>query len=475
MNLHAVKFKKVPKRLIVAIMMFTACWTTFMCRLQMPVLVVKMIHIPDYNDSKSINDSDDHPENAKFIRGQVLAAYAYGHVPGNLIGGLLAMHLGPRSAIFWSGIIVALVSMISPFLFNMHWLLLMISRIIIGLAGGVNYPACHALLSQWAPPNEKSRFVWSLLGGTFGVIVTYPLLGAIVENFGWQWGWYIPSSGMLVWLMFWWFLTYDSPLEHPSISEEEKHYIIDSQAEVVSQEKMILKEIPLRAICTSIPFISLVICHFGNSFLVFLYQYAMMIYLTKALNMSISKGGLIASLPWIGRLVFGFFFSWIGDNIRQKQIVSLTVFRKCASIFALFIPSLFLIGVCYVRQNDVTIINVMLVLALSFNGAVCIVNLANNQDLSPNYAGFLYGIMNTVASASGIILPPLIEKIVGHDEDQEEWRMVFWVGAAVCTISMILFVLGGSGQVQSWNEINKPTEKKISLELTQEKNIVTKF
>lgn len=52
-------------------------------------------------------------------------------------------------------------------------------------------------------------------------------------------------------------------------------------------------------------------------------------------------------------------------------------------------------------------------LALGFNGAAAIANLANNQDLSPNYAGFLYGIMNTVGSLSGIMISPVVEEVAG--------------------------------------------------------------
>lgn len=57
--------------------------------------------------------------------------------------------------------------------------------------------------------------------------------------------------------------------------------------------------------------------------------------------------------------------------------------------------------------------NVFLILALGFNGAASISNLSNNQDLSPNYAGFLYGIMNTLGSFSAIIIPPVIEEVAG--------------------------------------------------------------
>jgi len=57
---------------------------------------------------------------------------------------------------------------------------------------------------------------------------------------------------------------------------------------------------------------------------------------------------------------------------------------------------------------DATAAIIMLILALAFNGAACQTSLQNHQDLAPNYAGSLYGIMNTFGSFPGFIIPPII-------------------------------------------------------------------
>ena len=49
-----------------------------------------------------------------------------------------------------------------------------------------------------------------------------------------------------------------------------------------------------------------------------------------------------------------------------------------------------------------------MILALTFNGAACQTSLQNHQDLAPNFAGSLYGIMNTFGSFSGFIIPAII-------------------------------------------------------------------
>ncbi|XP_046752562.1 sialin-like isoform X2 [Diprion similis] len=527
----------IPVRFMICVMMFTACWTSYMARLQMPILVVPMtaskngssrsgycdkegsetsrqrraiwydpenIYDPWTYENEVQDDSSeaaphrqnmnennisevllryelrwkrdlellgqervDNDEFSLFskrvfkwdaqIQAQLLSSYGYGNAPGNFVGGIVAIKWGPKRSIFWTTLIAAILSLISPILAQIHWGVLCLSRVIIGFAGGITFPACHSMVAKWAPPDEKSRFVWSLLGGSFGTIITYPMVAAIADSINWQTAWYLPSLMMIVWVILWALIAYDSPEEHPGITDEEKEYIARSQVGIVRQEKPTLRQTPVKKIITSVPFISLVCCHFGNMFLLFFYQNSMTQYLTKSLGFKLTKGGALASLPWAGRMVFGFFFSWVGDLIKRRKYISITWLRKFATIFSHLIPGLFLIGVSYAGCNFV-LANLFLVLSLGFNGCAVIANLSNNQDLSPNFAGFLYGIMNTLGCTSAFIGPPIVAAIIGDEDSIENWQIVFWVGAAVCIFSMIIFFIGGSGEVQPWNDVITPAD-----------------
>lgn len=55
-----------------------------------------------------------------------------------------------------------------------------------------------------------------------------------------------------------------------------------------------------------------------------------------------------------------------------------------------------------------------LVIMLGFNGAAVVTMLVNNQDLAPNFAGTLYGIMNCFGSTPGFIIPAINAKILEH-------------------------------------------------------------
>lgn len=83
------------------------------------------------------------------------------------------------------------------------------------------------------------------------------------------------------------------------------------------------------------------------------------------------------------------------------------IYRISVSLTAHVAPGAALIVMTYVGCDATTAI-VMLNLALAMNGAACQTSLQNHQDLAPNYAGSLYGVMNTFGSFSGVIIPAII-------------------------------------------------------------------
>lgn len=62
---------------------------------------------------------------------------------------------------------------------------------------GFLFPALHALVAHWAPPAEKGKFVSALLGGAIGTVVTWSLTGPLIENFGWDYAFYVPGKYQL--------------------------------------------------------------------------------------------------------------------------------------------------------------------------------------------------------------------------------------------------------------------------------------
>lgn len=88
--------------------------------------------------------------------------------------------------------------------------------------------------------------------------------------------------------------------------------------------------------------------------------------------------------------------------------------KLCNSIVNYFIhftahviPGLLLAVICYIGDHPYICV-ALITFSLGFNGAATITNLQNSQDLAPNYAGSLYGIINFCATTSGFISPAVV-------------------------------------------------------------------
>lgn len=50
----------------------------------------------------------------------------------------------------------------------------------------------------------------------------------------------------------------------------------------------------------------------------------------------------------------------------------------------------------------------VITISLGFNGASTLTNLQNAQDLAPNFAGTLYGVINFIGTTTGFLTPMVV-------------------------------------------------------------------
>lgn len=110
----------------------------------------------------------------------------------------------------------------------------------------------HVMIAKWIPPNERSKFVTAYLGSSIGVAVSYPIFAYIMHFLSWEWVYHICGIIGTIWWLGWLSLVYDSPAQHPRISEIELRYI---EKELGSNVQQALEKhpIPWKAILTSRP------------------------------------------------------------------------------------------------------------------------------------------------------------------------------------------------------------------------------
>lgn len=60
---------------------------------------------------------------------------------------------------------------------------------------GVTFPCIHAVWSNWAPPQERTKLASiAYAGGFFGTVVAFPASGYLANAFGWPSAFYIPGK-----------------------------------------------------------------------------------------------------------------------------------------------------------------------------------------------------------------------------------------------------------------------------------------
>ncbi|XP_048513079.1 sialin-like isoform X2 [Athalia rosae] len=334
---------------------------------------------------------------------------------------------------------------------------------------GAVYPALHAMIARWVPPGEKGMFVWSMQGGPFGTVVTFALCGAVISSLGWKAAYYVTSGLILVFWALWVWLIYDTPDKHPGITEKEKLYIKEEIGSTVSKQK---NKPPVKAVLTSVPFLALLWAHFANMWGIYFIATNGPKYTLEVLGFNMESGGIITGLPYIARLGAGAAFAAIGDYSRKKNYLTVNALRKSFMFFSHFGPAVCLIAMTY-AGCDQTWAVVMLIFALGFNGAACQTSLQNHQDLAPNYAGSLYGVMNTIGSFPGFILPSAIGALTNKRNGVEEWRVMFWISAAIFASATLLFWFFGSAEIQPWNYENPAGAAAAAAALPEEEKQMT--
>lgn len=123
----------------------------------------------------------------------------------------------------------------------------------------------------------------------------------------------------------------------------------------------------------------------------------------------------MSALPYFSAWVFSFPVSFISDLLIKRNILTIQASRKICNTFGEWVPALALIGLGYVDKEHSEIAVAILVIAVTSNVAIYCGHNVNHMDLSPNFAGPLMGIINTVANIFSI-LAPLIVGVIVHDK-----------------------------------------------------------
>uniref|UniRef100_A0A3P8U7T1 Solute carrier family 17 member 6 n=1 Tax=Amphiprion percula TaxID=161767 RepID=A0A3P8U7T1_AMPPE len=397
-----------PRRYIIAMLSGLGFCISFGIRCNLGVAIVSKIQLGPRDRG------DDH--------GSFFWGYIVTQIPGGYISSRLAANRVFGAAI----VLTSTLNMFIPSAARVHYGCVIFVRILQGLVEGVTYPACHGIWSKWAPPLERSRLATiSFCGSYAGAVIAMPLAGILVQYTGWSSVFYVYGSFGIVWYMFWILVSYESPAEHPTITDEERRYIEESIGE-------------------------------------------------SAQLMGAMEVGMLSALPHLVMTIIVPLGGQLADYLRTHNIMSTTTVRKIMNCGGFGMEATLLLVVGYSHSKGVAIS--FLVLAVGFSGFAISGFNVNHLDIAPRYASILMGISNGVGTLSGMVCP-LIVGAMTKNKTREEWQYVFLIASLVHYGGVVFYGIFASGEKQPWADPEETSEEKCGFidedELAEETGDIT--
>ncbi|CAD6228693.1 GSCOCG00006502001-RA-CDS [Cotesia congregata] len=409
---------------------------------------------------------------SEYEQGLAIGAYYWIHWLSEIPGGVLARKYGTKMIFGVGNLLAAILGVFLSVTMQYSLYSLIFIRVLQGLVAGVAYPATHDLTAKWIPQKERSKFVSAYMGGSVGIALTYPLSGFIIDYLGWESVFYITSVLGIIWWFLWISFVYDTPQQHPRISEKEKKYILDNLGTSVDHSNRNLA-IPWSQILTSWPVWTSVLSNWGAVWGYFTLMAQAPAYFKFIHGWSVEKTGIFSGLPHFLTMFFSWIFAHMSDWLLQTERLTLTEVRKLATIVSSGLPSFLILGLAF--SGCYPVLAVILIMGgIASAGAVTSGPLSNLVDLSPNYASILLGICGLVIDIAGFVSPIIVGFLTNDNQTIGQWRLIFIIAFLNMAICCLIFCIWGTAEEQSWNQyhtVSKNEEDyKIDIELKPQSN-----
>ena len=386
-------------------------------------------------------------------QGIILSSYFLGFVVGHFPAGYLCERYGGKHIVGIGIFVQGILSYFTPEILELGGIYALICvRIIMGLLAGTKYPGLSVMLSQWACPNEKAKLGGFVYAGTiFGVVVSISGTSYIIKysSDGWINAFKFFGCTGIVWFPLWTLLCYNTPDDHPFISDTEKELLKNTlQARRPSKSA---PSAPWGRILMSLPSWAYVLAMVGYDYIYFTLATDLPKYMREVVKFSIEENGYLSALPYFFMLANIAFSSWINDWLIEKKILGVTNTRKIFSTISLIGPGILIVSASY-AECDHTMVVILFVIGMTLMGSAYSSIYVNNLDLSPNYSGTLSALGNALAALGGLLAPYIIGLLTPH-QGLSEWRIAFWIIFFVAASTNIFYLIFGSGKIQKWNDL----------------------
>ena len=381
--------------------------------------------------------------------GYIFSAFGWSYVLAQLPGGWLLDRFGSRkiyaiSLFVWS--CFTFITGFSGFFIGLSAVaVLFILRFLLGIAEAPAFPANSRISVAWFPTKETGTAAAIFNSAQyFATVLFAPLLGYIVQTYGWEYSFIFMGIVGFVFLIFWLKFVH-APKKSRYINQAELDYITDGGALVEMDQKVKEKENKndspkwqfLSQLLKSRMLIGVYLAQYCINAITFFFISWFPVYLVQARGMTILKAGVVAVLP----AVFGFVGGNLGgifSDYLLKRGASLSVARKVPIVIGMLLS----MSMIFCNYTDIEWM-VVAFMALSYFGkGLGALGWAVNADTAPKeITGLSSALFNTFGNLSSIITPIVIGYIVGV-RGSFNWALIFVSIHAFLAIISYVFIVG---------------------------------
>ncbi|XP_002166641.3 sialin [Hydra vulgaris] len=434
-----------PKRYILAIMMFMGFMNMYAIRVNLNVAIGAMTNNHTISQGGFAVTMPPEFNWSSRLQGVVLGSFYYGYMFLQIPGGWFAMRFG-GTKIFGGAIFLAsLLTLLTPVATRYSVWALVVLRILEGLVLGVMLPCNHQIWSLWAPLQERSTLVTIAVAGmNVGTVVTMPLTG-LLTKYGFDGGWasvfYCFGLFGIAWFLLWLLVVHATPNSHPTITKDERNYI---NKNVIHRRSM---RVPWKAMLTSKPVWAVIIGNVASDWGLYTILICLPLFLMDIMRFNVQTMGFVASLPFLLKAIVGPLGGVVADILRYKCMSTRAVRQLFYAIGAMSAAVMIVIA-GYTDSPMFAVLSMCVGVAMS--GLLHSGYEVNVLDIAPSLAGIVMGITNTAGTTTGF-LSPLLVGFLTEDKLRSQWQLVFWITFLIYLGGTILFCLLCSGEAQHWS------------------------
>ncbi|MCU1223084.1 MAG: major facilitator superfamily 1 [Edaphobacter sp.] len=373
--------------------------------------------------------------------GWVFSAFLIGYAVFQLPAGWLATRFGPRKVltggVLWWAIATILTAVLPSSLSHAVVLLILI-RFALGAGESVIYPAANQFVARWIPVEERG-FVNGLIfaGVGAGSGLTPPLLIWIITHHGWRAVfWFSSILGLVVGLV-WWYISRDTPDEHPSISQlelREIHEGISSESATAkaSSDKPDSQGISWKAIFQRRDLPALMMGYFSFGYIAWIFFSWFFLYMSEVRGLDLRASAIFTMLPFLSMTVFSLVGGILSDRLTRWY--GLRVGRCTLASIALAATAACLVLGSHTREPRLAAV------ILAVGAGTLYISQSSFWSVSADIAGRNSGVFSSIVNMGGQIGAALTASLTPWIAERFGWARSFDLAAVLAIISALCWL-----------------------------------